>query len=53
MPGILNEIFEASNKEEVVNQDSLAFAQLLLCAVEVKLDVQILNERGDRVTVGI
>ena len=46
-------ILEASNEEEVVDKNCLALPQLLLCPVEVKVDVECFDEGGDGIFVGV
>ena len=43
----------STNQEEVVDEDGLAVAELLLGAVEVEVDVEVLDEAGDGVLVGV
>ncbi len=52
-PGILDKIIQARHQEEVVHQHRLAVAQLLLRPVKVKINVQVLDEGGDGVLVGV
>ena len=40
-------------QEKVIDQNRLAISQLLLSSVKVKVDVQILDEAGDGVLVGV
>ena len=40
-------------QEKVIDQNRLAIPQLLLSSVKVKVDVQILDEAGDGVLVGV
>ena len=43
----------STNQEEVIDEDGLAVAELLLGAVEVEVDVEVLDEAGDGVLVGV
>ena len=52
-PSILNEVIQACNEEEVIDQHRFTFAQLLLCTVKVKVDVQALEELSDWITVRV
>ena len=52
-PGVLNEVVQAGHQEEVVDQDSFAVSQLLLSTVEVEVDIEVLDEAGDGVLVGV
>lgn len=49
----LNELIEVSVDEEVIDDDILAFVQLQSSAFEIKVDVQVLQELGDGVFVGV
>ena len=46
-PGVLDEVVQAGHQEEIVYQNSFAVSQLLLGAVKVKVDIEVLNEAGD------
>lgn len=50
---VLDKLVSAGDEEEVVRQNSLALAQLLLCALKVKVDVEALDELGDRIAVEV
>jgi len=50
-PRVFNELVQTGDQEEVVDQDGLAFPQLLLGAVEVKVDIEVLDEGSDGVLV--
>ena len=50
---ILNEIIQTRNKEKVVKEYISAFPQLLLSSFEIKVYIQVFNEGGDRVPIGI
>merc|ERR1719210_2520354 len=52
-PGVLNKVVKTSNQEKVIDQNRLAISQLLLSSIKVKVDVQILDEAGDGVLVGV
>ena len=52
-PGVLDKIIQAGHQEEVVHQDRLAVPQLLLGSVKIKVDIQVLDEGGDGVLVGV
>ena len=45
--------FARYQEEKVIDQNRLAISQLLLSSVKVKVDVQILDEAGDGVLVGV
>merc|ERR1719220_2235716 len=42
-----------ATREEVINQHGFAVPQLLLSTIEVKVDVEVLDEAGDGVLVGV
>ena len=50
---ILYKLLQAGNQEEIIEQHCLAFMQLLASSIKVKVDVQMLNELCDRVSVGV
>ena len=52
-PRVLNVVVQAGHEEEVVDEDCLTVPQLLLGSVKVKVDVEVLDEAGDRVAVGV
>lgn len=51
MTGSLNERIGSRNEEEVAPEHVLSFTQLLLSLLEVEVDVERLDEIGDRVGV--
>lgn len=50
-PCALNEVIKNGNQEEVVQQNVFALPQLLLGSVEVEVDVQVLDEFSDWISV--
>ena len=52
-PAVLNKVVQASNKEEVVDEHILAVTELALGAVKVKVNVELLDEGGDGIPVGV
>ena len=50
---ILHEFLGTTDEEEVVVQDIGAIAQLLLSSVEVEMNVETLEELGDRISKGV
>ena len=52
-PGILDEIVEDSHREEVIQQYIFTLAKFLLGRIEIEIDVQVLDELGDGVSVGV
>ena len=50
---VLNKVAQASTKEEVVDKHILAVTKLTLGAIKVKFDVEVLNEGGDGIPVGV
>ena len=50
---VLNEVLQTSNQEKVIHENHLTLSQLLLGAIEVKLDVQAHDELCDGITVGV
>ena len=52
-PGVLNEVVKTGHQEEVIDQDRLTVSQFLLCSIKIKVDIQIFDEAGDWVLVGV
>ena len=52
-PRVLNVVVQTGHQEEIIDQDGLAVSQLLLGSVKIKIDVEILDEAGDGVAVGV
>lgn len=50
---ILDKFVQAGNEEEVIVQNLLAFVQLLPGTIKVKVDVQMLQELGNGIFVGV
>ncbi len=52
-PRVLDEVVQAGHQEEIIHQNRLTVPQLTLGSVEIKVDVQILDEGCDGVLVGV
>ena len=50
---VLHEFFGAPDEKEVVVQDSRTIAKLLLSAIEIEMNVETLEELGDRISKGV
>ena len=50
---VLDEVIQTRNEKEVIDQDGLTVPELLLSTVKVKVDIEILDEAGDGVLVGV
>ena len=51
--GVLDEVVQTGDQEEVVDEHRLALTQLLLGTVKVEVHVQTLKELGDGVPVRV
>ena len=52
-PGVLDEVVKTGHQEEVIDQDRLTVSQFLLGSIKIKVDIQIFNEAGDWVLIGV
>jgi hypothetical protein len=52
-PSVLHEVIQASREEKIRVQQLLTVAKLLLGAVEVEVDAEVLEKLSDRVTVRV
>jgi hypothetical protein len=50
---ILHKLIKTSYEEEVVEENILAFMEFLSCSIKVKVDIQVLQELSDGVTVSV
>ena len=49
--GVLDKVVQHSNEEEIIEEDVLALAQLLLCRVEIKVNVKVFDELCNGISI--
>lgn len=52
-PRVLDEFVQQSDEEKIVENNGLAFLKFLTGTIKVEVDVQMLKELGDRITVRV
>ena len=52
-PRVLDKVIQTRHEEEIIDEHGLAIPELLLGAVKVKVDVEVLDEAGDGILVGV